>query len=376
MTVTEEIQALREGIDGLDRELLELLNRRMDYARRIGEIKARHGIDPFDPGREEAICRRLTARNRGPLSDESVRAIYREILAASRILQQPLGVAFLGPEWTYSHLAAISLFGHNARYVPHRTLIDVFDALNKNLAHIALVPVENSLEGGIAQTMDLLYERPVVIVRECYLEIAHCLAGRGGEVAAVKRIYGHPQALAQCRRWVFENLRHAEFHESASTAQAAQHAAQDPEGAAICNLQAACHHGLKILAERVEDHSGNTTRFFALGHRKNAPTGHDKTSILFAVPDKPGALYTALEPFAKWQLNMTRIESRPNRLMPWQYLFFSDFEGHRDDPQIQDLLQALSERTSFLKILGSYPRSDPMKPIRFDFEKVRFGGEN
>lgn len=364
----------RQEIDALDLRLLDLLNRRMRLVQEVGRIKVQLGLDTFDPGREEAVCKRLVENNAGPLSDASVRAIYREILAASRTLQQPLKVAFLGPYWTYSHLAAISVFGHTAHYTPQATLLDVFDCLCKNLAHVALVPIENSLEGGIGQTMDLLYERPVRVVGECYLEVAHCLCSKAPDLQAVRKIYAHLHAVGQCRRWLSENLRGVEIFECASTARAAQSAAMDAQAAAICNTKAAESHGLHILVERIEDHPGNTTRFIVLGLKDNAPTGDDKTSLLFAVADKPGALYKVLESFTQYGLNMTRIESRPNRVHPWQYLFFADIAGHEQDETVRAALNEASERTTFFKVLGSYPRANPMSPIRFDVERARFGG--
>ncbi len=364
----------RRRIDELDLKILELLNQRMSWVQRIGRIKAERGMDTFDPGREEAVCRRLIQANKGPLSEASVRAIYREILAASRILQQPLKVAFLGPEWTYSHLAALSVFGHTARFCPQSTLEDVFEALCKKLVRVAVVPIENSLEGGVGQTMDLLYERPVRVVGECFLEVSHCLCSRRRDRNVLNRVYGHPHAVGQCRRWLSENLRDVEIVECASTAVAARSAAEDENAAAICNAKAAERHGLHVIAERIEDHPGNTTRFIVLGQEENEPTGEDKTSILFAVSDEPGALHRVLEVFTREKLNMTRIESRPNRLIPWQYLFFSDIEGHEKEERVRRALRDAALRTTFFKVLGSYPRANPMNPVRFDLEQTRFGG--
>ena len=367
----ERLETLREAIDQTDMELLLLLNKRMELAGQVGRIKAEQGLLLFDPGREEAILERLAKTNPGPLPEESLRAIYREIFSASRLLQYDLHAAYLGPEWTYSHLAALSLFGHSARYLPSPTLEDVFDDLLKAKAHVAVVPIANSLQGGVGHTLDLLYGREVSVVGECYLEITHYLCSNSGTIDDVKRLYGHPQALEQCRRWVLENLRHVEVFECSSTAQAARLAGQDPSAAAICNLYAALQYGLRILTERIEDHPENTTRFFVLGNNLNPPTGNDKTSILFAVPDQPGALHAALEGFALFQVNMTRIESRPNRIFPWQYLFFADLEGHSDDEAIAKALAQLKNQTTFFKLLGSYPRKDPRHPMRFDKEQAR-----
>jgi chorismate mutase / prephenate dehydratase len=208
------------------------------------------------------------------------------------------------------------------------------------------------------------------VVRECYLEVSHYLAGSPATMDAVRRVYAHPQTLGQCRHWLLETLRQVELQECSSTAQAARLAREDAGGAAICNLFAANHYELNILAQRIEDQPGNITRFFALANHFNPATGQDKTSIMFAVPDQPGALHAALEPFTANRLNMTRIESRPSRISAWQYLFYADVEGHRDDPAIQQTLEALGQRVTFLKVLGSYPRSDPYRPIRFQMEEV------
>lgn len=371
MNMEEDLNKLREAIDQVDTDLLRLFNRRMELAQEVGRVKASNGMKLFVPGREELIIKRLLEANRGPLNEASLRAIYREIFAASRLLQYVLQVSYLGPEWTYSHLAALSLFGHSARYVPYSTLEDVFDALLKGKVHVAVVPVENSLQGGVGRTMDLLYEKDARVVSECYVEIANCLASHLESIRSVKRLYAHPQAMEQCRRWVYENLHEVEWYECTSTAQAAQLAQKDSAGGAICNLYAAHYYGLRILAERIEDHVGNTTRFFALANHFNPNTGNDKTSVLFAVSDEPGALYTALEAFARPGVNMTRIESRPNRLFPWQYLFYADVEGHHEDNDVRSALQALKSRVTFLKILGSYVKTDPKRPIRLEKEKIR-----
>jgi chorismate mutase / prephenate dehydratase len=374
MTVKDDLRnqldRLREAIDRIDQQLLRALNERMDLAKEIGRIKVDAGLPPFDPSREEAIYARLSQGNPGPLSDDGLRSIYREIMAASRVLQHPLEVAFLGPEWTYSHLAARSLFGHSAQYVPLSTLDEVFDHLVKGLVHVAIAPIENTLEGGVTHTLDLLCEYDAQVVRECYMEMAHYLAGKGESLEQLERVYAHPQTLGQCRHWLLEHLCGVALQECSSTAEAARLCQEDPTGAAICNLFAAHHYGLTVLAPRIEDRPGNITRFVALAQHFNPPTGHDKTSILFAVPDRPGALRDALEPFTLHGRNITRIESRPSRISTWHDLFYADIEGHRDDPAIRQSLEDLEKRVNFLKILGSYPRSDPFRPIRFQMEQV------
>jgi len=369
--VEEELDEIREEIDGVDSELLRLLNRRMELAIEAGRIKASMGLPLFHPEREQAVFQRLSKLNPGPLSEESLRYIYREVFAASRLIQYRLQVAFLGPEWTNSHLASISLFGHSACYLPCASLEEVFDSFLKGKAHLAVIPIETSLQGGVGHSMDLLYEREVHVISECYLEIAHYLCGNAKGLGDVRRLYGHPQAIDQCRRWLLENIGHAEHIECSSTARSALLAKDDPNGAAICNLYAAQRHGLSILAERIEEGPGNAVRFLALGNYCNPPTGNDKTSLLFAVSDRPGSLFAALGALSA--INLTRIESRPNRLFSWQYLFYADIEGHRDDGPVRAALDGLAEKVTFLKVLGSYPRSDPARPFRIEKEKIRTG---
>jgi chorismate mutase/prephenate dehydratase len=367
--VDDNLEKLREEIDVLDSELLRLLNRRMELAIQVGRIKISKCLPLFHPEREALIFQRLSSLNPGPLSEESLSSIYREIFAASRLIQYRLQVAFPGPEWTPSHLASISLFGHSASYLPCASLEEVFDSFLKGKAHLAVIPIENSLKGGVGRSMDLLYEREVSVISECYLEIAHCLCGNTRNLSDIKHLYGNAEAIEQCRGWLLENVGHAEITECSSTARSAILAKQDPNGAAICNLYAAERHGLDILAERIEDNPGNTTRFLALGSHCSPPTGNDKTSLLVAVSDRPGALLAALGALSS--VNMTRIESRPNRLFSWQYLFYADIEGHRDDSPVHAALDALAEKVTFLKILGSYPKSNPARPFRIEKEKMR-----
>jgi chorismate mutase/prephenate dehydratase len=369
--VDEDLDRIRNEIDSIDSEMLRFLNRRMELAIEAGRIKASRGLPLFHPEREQIVSQRLSELNTGPLSEESLRSIYREIFAASRLIQYRLQVAFQGPEWTQSHLASISLFGHSASYLPCASLEEVFDSFLKGKAHLAVIPIETSLQGGVGHSMDLLYEREVQVISECYMEIAYYLCGNVRELGGIKRIYGAPHAIEGCRKWLLENVSHADRTECSSTSFAAGLASRDPSGAAISNLYAAWHYGLGILAERIEDVPGNTARFLALGHYFNPPTGDDKTSLLFAVSDRPGSLLAALDSLSA--TNMTRIESRPNRLFSWQYLFYVDIEGHRDDRHVQAALDTLAERVTFLKILGSYPRSDPTRPFRIEKEEIRAG---
>jgi chorismate mutase/prephenate dehydratase len=369
--VDDDLDKIRDQIDDIDSEMLRLLNRRMELAIEVGRIKASRGSPLFHPGREQFVSHRLSNLNPGPLSEESLQSIYREIFAASRLIQYRLQVAFPGPEWTQSHLASISLFGHSASYLPCASLEEVFDSFLKGKAHLAVIPVETSFQGGVGHIIDLFYEREVQVISECYMEVAHYLCGNPDDLGEILRLYGHPSTIDQCRRWLLENMSHAEQNECSSTASAVRRAKQDPNGAAICNLYAAQHYGLKILAERIEDVPGETARFLALGNYSNPPTGNDKTSLLFAVSDRPGSLLAALGTLSS--TNMSRIESRPNKLFAWQYLFYVDIEGHRRDSNVGAALDALAENVTFLKVLGSYPKSDPTRPFRIEKEKMRTG---
>ena len=364
-----DLEKLRQEIDRLDSELVLLLNRRMEMAVEVGRIKASAGLATFHPEREQMVTKRISALNPGPMSGESLRAIYREIFAASRLMQYRLQVAFPGPEWTWSHLAAMSLFGHSATFLPCSTLEDVFDCFLKGKAHLAVVPIEASFQGGVGHGVDLLYRHEARVVSECYLEIAHYLCGNVPGLGAVKRVYGRTEDFHQCRGWLAENLGRPEWKECSSTSLAAGLAKEDPAGAAVCNLYAAGRNELGVLAERIEDVAGTTARFLALGHHINPPTGNDKTSLLFSVSDKPGALLGALSALSS--TNMSRIESRPDRLFPGQYLFFADIDGHRDQDEIREALEALGRNVTFLKILGSYPKGDPGRPFRIEKEKMR-----
>lgn len=366
--VNSDLEKMRREIDRVDSELVVLLNRRMELAVEVGRIKATASLPTFHPEREQQVVRHISQLNTGPLSDESLRAIYREIFAASRLMQYRLQVAYPGPEWTTSHLAAMSLLGHSASFLPCSSMEEVFDTFLKGKAHLAVIPIEATLQGWGGHGIDLLYTHDVRVVSECYLEISHYLCGAVSGLDAVKRVYGRTEALSQCRGWLAENLGQVEGMECSSTARAAMLAGEDRGGAAICNLYAAQRYGLGVLAERIEDVPGITARFLALGHHVNPPTGNDKTSLLFSVSDKPGALLAALSSLSA--TNMSRIESRPNKIFPGQYLFFADIDGHRDQGVIRTAMENLARNVTFVKILGSYPKGDPAQPFRIEKENM------
>jgi chorismate mutase/prephenate dehydratase len=345
----------RARIDDIDRQLLTLLNERADIAVRVGHAKREAGLAVHVPEREQEILDSLVAVNRGPIPPEAVRGIWGEILSACRALQHPFRVAYLGPTATFTHLAAIRQFGTGAEQVPLRSIHDVFAEVERGRADVGVVPVENSTEGVVNHTLDCLIDSELLICGEIQLEVQHFLLSRAREVGAVKRVYSHPQALAQCRQWLDRSLPHAEAVEVGSTGVAVEHALEDASAAAIASELAGRLSGLPILRERIEDLSQNVTRFLVIGRHPMGPTGRDKTSILLSIKDEVGALYRIVEPFALARVNLTKIESRPSRRRPWEYVFFMDFAAHRADPVVQGVLAALKERCLFLKVLGSYP---------------------
>ncbi len=358
------LQALRALVKEKDAAMVRLLNERASLAVEIGRLKCIEGWEIYDPVQESQVYRCVEEMNKGPLPDVALRAIYREILSASRAIQAPVTVAFLGPETSFSHQAALGHFGQGALLRPQPTIAAVFDTVERGAADWGIVPVENSAEGSVKSTLDGLLATPLTIRAEVYGRIRHCLVSGGEETDRIERVYSHPQALAQCRGWLRRNLPGAVLVETESTATAARKVLEDPAGAAVASRLAADAGGLRLLAEGIEDSPLNTTRFLVLGTEKKAekaaaaPTGRDKTSILFGTAHQPGALHEALAPFAAEGVNLTRIESYPARDRMWEYLFFADFAGHREEAKPKICLEELAKRTAFLKILGSYPRGD------------------
>lgn len=345
----------RTRINNLDNQVLHLLTQRAEAALQIGDLKRRQAGPSYVPEREVEILRRLTALNGGPLPAEAIEAIWREIFSACRDLEQPLTVSFLGPQATFCHQAALQRFGSSARYHPARNITDIFEGVERELANHGVVPVENSTEGAVNVTLDRLIDSEALISGEIYLDVAQYLLSRATDLTEVKRVLSHPQGLAQCRGWLGRHLPDAATEEVSSTAAAVEIAATDPTVAAIASELAGRHFGVPALRERIEDNQHNATRFLVIGRTPVGPTGRDKTSILFAMRNEPGSLYRILEPFARADLNLTKIESRPARHRPWEYVMFVDFEGHRETSVVASVLAEIGARTLFLKILGSYP---------------------
>ncbi|MBI2152484.1 MAG: prephenate dehydratase [Candidatus Rokubacteria bacterium] len=350
-----DLDEFRSRINALDEQILKLLNQRAEAALRIGELKRRQDLPYFVPEREAEIVRRLLSLNSGPLPAEGVKAVWREILSASLALEHPLPVAYLGPPASFTHQAAILRFGSSATLVPARTIAEVFDEVERGRAEFGVVAVENSTEGSVNVTLDHLIDSDLLIAGELSLEISHHFLSQAPEVASVRTVCSHPQALAQCRQWLTANLPEVTLEEVSSTSAAAERAVGDPTVAAVASELAARLYDLPVLRRRIEDNPLNSTRFLMLGRRAMPPTGKDKTSILCSLKHEVGALATFLEPFARHGLNLTKIESRPTKRRPWEYVFFVDFEGHLETPPVQAALSEIRERCLFLKILGSYP---------------------
>lgn len=357
--MNKTLEQLRQDIRELDGDLLRLLNDRAARSVEIGQVKRSEGVDIYSPVQEARVFDYLREHNTGPLSDAAVRDIFREIFSSSRALQGPLTVAYLGPEASFSHLAALAHFGRSAELAPAGTIDQVFDRVERGDISLGIVPVENSTEGSVGHTLRRLITTSLEIRAEVFLRISQCLMSHCARKEEIRRVYSHPQAFAQCRNWLRENLPQAEQLETASTSEAGDRAQRDPEGgAAVGSRLSASLHGLSILKEDIEDNPENTTRFIVIGKGKGERTGQDKTSILFGTPHVPGALFQSLEIFARERINLLRIESHPLRDRMWEYLFFADFAGHREDEQVSQCLQDMKGRTTFLKILGSYPRGE------------------
>ncbi len=356
MGSSENLEKLRKKIDSLDREILGLLNKRAEVALGIREHKKENLVGVYDPVREKEIEKTLTDINSGPLSDDSVLRIYREIISACRALQHPVKVAYLGPEGSFSHQATFHEFGGSSELLPLGSFGEVFEDVENGRATFGVVPVENSIEGSIGIVLDLLSRSNLTISAELFEKINHFALSRTGDPKDIRVVASHPQAIAQCKKWLSKNFKNAEFRQTSSTAEAARLASRNKEIVAVASEYAASIYNLKILEKNIEDNTWNTTRFFVIGNRKSAPTGDDRTSIVFSLKDRPGELQKAFfEPFAEAKINLTKIESRPSKERPWEYLFFVDFEGHREDKLIKSLLSKVAKKCVFLKILGSYP---------------------
>lgn len=345
---------LREQLDRWDEQILRLLNRRARAVQKAAKTLPPGRDSLLPPSLERQRLRRLRQQNPGPFPNDGLEATLREINAACRSLEKPMEVYFLGPSATYAHAAAVRRFGRSVRHVPVPGVVQVFREVEKRPEAFGVVPIENSSEGVVGLTMDLLLESPLTIQSEIYLPVRHHLLSNAAR-KNIRRIYTHSQAAAQCRAWLARNLPEVEIQETSSTVRGVELALKDKQGAAIAGQLAAELYGIKILARNIHDRAGNTTRFVVIGHEKCEPTGKDKTSIIFLVKNRVGALFEALQPFRAHGINLTKIESRPTKREAWEYAFYVDLEGHQTDERVQSALTALEEHTVYIKILGSYP---------------------
>ena len=351
------LAGVRAEIDGIDGELLRLLNQRARCAQKVGEIKAEHGEAGhiYRPEREAQVLRRLQDANPGPLPSENVTFFFREVMSACLSLEQPLGIAFLGPLGTFSESAATKHFGHAARLSPQSSIDDVFREVESGHAQYAVVPVENSTEGAVGRTMDLLLGTQLKICGEVVVRIHQNLLSNETDLSKITRVYSHAQSLAQCHEWLNRMLPGAQRISVGSNAQAAQMVSEEVGVAAIAGEAAAARYNLPRLAENIEDEPNNTTRFLVLGRHDAGPSGRDKTSLIMSAANRTGALHELLLPLSSAGVSMCRLESRPARNALWEYVFYVDIEGHRDEAPIKAALEELGRRSAYLKTLGSYP---------------------
>lgn len=352
--MADPLGKIRIQIDKIDSQLLALLNERADLVHEVGEIKKRGGLEIYAPEREEKLLKALVAKSEGRLSERSIRAIYREIMSAALALEEDLKIAFLGPDGTWTHQAAISKFGNSVEYLPQSSLADVFDQVERKKAGYGVVPIENSTEGAVNHTLDLFATSPLQICAQILLPIENHLLSKVPK-EKITKLYSHPQVFGQCRRWLAESFFNGDTIEVSSTAKAAELAKADPDSGALGGALLAELHGLEILEQSLQDNANNTTRFLVIGHRTCPPTGNDRTSIMFSVQDQPGSLFSALKPFNHFHINLSKIESRPNRQSKWEYFFYVDVAAHCTDEQLQTALDELRGHCNFVKILGSYP---------------------
>ncbi|HLG22975.1 MAG TPA: prephenate dehydratase [Candidatus Manganitrophaceae bacterium] len=361
MSKTDPLSPLRQKIDEIDERLLSLLNDRARIVQEVGKIKKSQQSDFYAPSREQEIYDRLVRLNPGPFPNEALRSVFREIISASLSLEGPIKVAYLGPRATFTHLACVQRFGFSAPGLPVNSVKEVFDEVERGRADFGVVPIENSTEGVVNHTLDLFVDSPLKIFGEISLEIHHHLLSKTGKIEELRRVYSHPHAIAQCKNFLETNLPRIQVTEVSSTARAAELAQEDPTAGAIASELAAKLYNLTIIKKRIEDNIHNFTRFLVVSRKSPGRTGRDKTSVMFSIKDKVGALYDTLRPFADHQINLTKIESRPSKKKAWEYIFYVDVVGHVEDEKVRLALEELKSQAIFLKTLGSYPMAEEIK---------------
>jgi chorismate mutase / prephenate dehydratase len=349
------LKRLRSQVDSLDAQILRLLNKRAAVILKIGKAKGRSGQPAYVPDREKKVYDNIISKKKGPMPKEALKAVFREIMSGSLRLERPLKIAYLGPELTFTHLASMEKFGSSVEYIDCGTITDVFSEVEKSRADYGVAPIENSIEGAVNHTLDMFIDSGLKICSEIYLEVSHSLLSIEKNKASIKRVYSKREVFGQCRLWLEANLPGVELKEVSSTARAAEITAGQKGSACIASERAAGKYGLKVLYNSIEDSEHNVTRFLVIGRNEAAPTGEDKTSLMFSVKDRAGALHDMLVPFKRYGINLTKIESRPSRVRAWEYYFFVDLEGHYRQAGVQKALSALRKSASYVKILGSYP---------------------
>ncbi|MBI2339970.1 MAG: prephenate dehydratase [Deltaproteobacteria bacterium] len=352
-----KIGRLRKKIDAIDRKMLALLSERGKVAQGIGKMKREKGAGVLVPSREQSIYDRLSRFNKGPYRREAVLSIFREIISATRALEAPLRISYLGPEATFTHMAAVRHFGSSAEFVPEAGIENIFAAVTRGESDFGVVPIENSTEGVVSHTLDLFVDSDLSISSEEVLKIAHHLLSREEGIGRIDRVYSHPHAIAQCRNWLMTHLPNVPVKEMESTAAAAKRAAGERHSAAIASEFASSRYGLPVRAREIQDQPQNFTRFLIIGRQPPRRTGRDKTSILFMTRDEVGILHQILGSFARQKINLTKIESRPLKKRAWEYMFFADLDGHLSERRIARALSEVQKKCTFFKILGSYPKS-------------------
>lgn len=353
--MSNDLSKLREQIDALDAEILKRLNERAAFARQVGSLKIGQA---YRPEREAQVLRRIKELNQGPLPDEVAARLFREIMSACLALERPITVSYLGPAGTFSEKAAMKHFGEGAETMPCPSIDEVYRAVESGTADFGIVPVENSTEGAVGRSLDLMPQTTMNICGEVLIRIHHHLMSRAqADFSAISRVFSHGQSLAQCHEWLNNNLPNAERVAVSSNAEAARRASLEPGTAAVAGDTAAQHYGLALLASNIEDEPNNTTRFLILGNYEPQPSGKDKTSLVLSARNRAGAVYEMLTPFATRGVSMTKFESRPSRVALWEYLFFVDIEGHRSDANVSEALEQLQSIAGYVKVLGSYPQS-------------------
>lgn len=358
-TDKSQLEQVRRRIDALDEQIQQLISDRARLAFEVAASKGKlpNAVDYYRPEREAQVLRNVLDRNDGPLSDSEILRLFREIMSSCMAQQEPLKIAYLGPEGTFTQQAVYRHFGHSVQALGHPGIETVFEQVQGAEADFGVVPIENSTQGIVSHTLDMFMDSDLKICGEVEMRIHHNLLTESSSLASIERVYAHHQSLSQCRTWLRRNLPNAETLPVSSNAEATRRVRSAPEAAAIASRAAAEIYGVPVLFSRIEDNPDNTTRFLVIGRELFSPSGDDKTSLLLAGPESPGSLHGLLEPLARHEVNMTRIESRPARTTNWQYVFFVDIDGHIEDPDVASAFKSLSKRAARVRVLGSYPRA-------------------